>query len=795
MNIKDLKIGWRLLIKEPSYSAIVIAGLSLGIAACFLLLGLVRHQMSFDAHVPDNEKIFLLKEHWDSEGFYGWRGSSSYQSHRAIVDSGLPVLSTAIGHETVDMRVGETVHQINVALVAGEFAKVFSVTGVKGDLNAALVRPDALALTEQTAQKLFGNHDALGKTVLVLGKAYSVQAILPTPRVTSSIEYQALTGMQTRLLDDDRRQNRLENWGAVGFGVYVKTVGQVAPEQIVARVDSELEKSKLYREFIQPMMQQSGKKKIITHQMLPLREQNLDPDLAAGMTQDSRILSGLAIVALLILALAASNYVNLAQVRAIRRQREIALQKILGATAMRVTMQFLCESALVTLVAAVIGLGLAWLVLPLFSEFLGIDLAESFSLASVGVSLLLALILGLISGLVPAYSAFKVMPNVALGGRGDQESISGQKVRRVLTVLQMSAALALSASALAVSWQSYFLSNQSIGFDPKPLISLSLPAGTSLDQFNAFYAELKQVPNVVQVGVSTTQARSLENADAIDRKGYPSIHMKYQKVTVEFFSTLGILPKAGRSFDASSDTRDAKHGVVLNENAVKKLGFTSNEDAVGQFVQRGEQEFQIIGVVSNFRNTDPKKTDEAVIYFFNQAGSKFIVRTLVDTSKVQAAIEQLWARHFPDALLRMQTVNAEIEEENRAEKNMAWLLTMASILSLAIAAFGIYVLAAYSVQRRSKEIVLRKLYGANNGHILRFVGREFAILMGLACVIALPLAYRYIQVYLADYVVHAPIGVWTLVASSVIGILVAVLATLGNTLRAVSMSPLQILRG
>jgi len=143
----------------------------------------------------------------------------------------------------------------------------------------------------------------------------------------------------------------------------------------------------------------------------------------------------------------------------------------------------------------------------------------------------------------------------------------------------------------------------------------------------------------------------------------------------------------------------------------------------------------------------------------------------------------------------MQTVNAEIEEENRAEKNMAWLLTLASILSLAIAAFGIYVLAAYSVQRRSKEIVLRKLYGANNGHILRFVGREFAILMGLACLIALPLAYRYIQVYLADYVVHAPIGIWTLVASSVIGILVAVLATLGNTLRAVSMSPLQILRG
>ncbi len=794
MKIVDLKIGWRLLLKEPGYSTIIIFGLSLGVAACFLLLGLVRHQMNFDAHVPDNEKIFLLKEHWDSEGFYGWRGSSSYQSHRAIADSGLPVISTAIGHEMVDMRAGETVHQISVALVAGEFAKVFSIAGVKGDLNAALVRPDALALTEQTAQKLFGHQDALGKTVLVMGKAYSVQAILPTPKVTSSIEYQALTGMQTRLLDDDRRENRMENWGSIGFSVYVKTVGQVTSEQIIKRVDSELEKSKLYREFILPMMQQSGKKKIITHQMLPLREQNLDPDLAAGMTQDSRVLSGLVIVALLILVLAASNYVNLAQVRAIRRQREIALQKIMGATAIRVTMQFLCESALVTLVAAVLGLGLAWLVLPLFSEFLGIDLAESFSLASVAISLFFALILGLIAGLVPAYSAYQVMPSVALGGRGDQESSTGQKVRRVLTVLQMSVALALSASALAVSWQSYFLSSQSIGFDPKPLISLSLPSGTTLEQFNAFHAALKQVPNVTQVGVSTTSARSLENADAIDRKGYPSIHMKYQKVTIEFFTTLGISPKAGRSFDASMDTRDGKNGVMLNENGVKKLGFISNEDAIGQYVQRGEQEFQILGVVANLRNIDPKKSDEAVIYFFNQAGSKFIVRALGDTNKVQAAIEQLWTRHFPDGLLRIQTVNAEIEEENRAEKNMAWLLTMASILSLAIAAFGIYVLAAYSVQKRSKEIVLRKLYGADSLQILGFVGREFAWLMGISCFIALPLAYRFIQGYLADYVERAPIGVWTLVAASAIGIVVAVLATLGNTLKAVRMSTLQILR-
>lgn len=794
MRIKDFKVAWRLLIKEAGFSSVVIAGLSLGIAASFLLLGLVAHQMRFDSHVPENEKIFLLKERWDTQGLQGWQSTSSLSAQRSIVESGLPVLSTAIGHQNVDMRVGDAVHDIDVALVDEQFSPVFSINSISGDLTAAIKRPDTIALSAETAQTLYGTENPLGKTVRVAGKTYTISAILPTPLVTSSIQYQAVTGVHSTMVNDGIRQNWLDNWGSIGFNVYVKTLGQVQATEIISVVERAREKSQMYLKFILPLMQQTGKTQIISHQLIPLRKQNLDPDLAGGWMQNIRILQGLAIVALAILLLATTNYVNLSQVRALQRQREIAMHKVLGASAQRIIMQFMLESIAVCMLAASVGMGLAWLLLPNFSEFLGLKLDDMFSWASVLLCFVGAILLGALSGILPAYSALKVLPSAALMGRGDQEAVQGQRTRRILTVVQMSAALALSASALAVAWQSHFLTNQSIGYDPNPLITLHLNYNTNYEQVKALAADLEKLDTVTHVAMSNNAIRAVQNSDTLVRKGYPMVHTKILGVSLNFFAAHGIQALAGRVFDPNLDLPDAQNKMLANYSAALLLGFSSPEVAVGQFIQHGNQELQIIGVLPDLKNRDPKKTSDAVVYFPHSVGTSISLRSNGDKLALQDAITEVWMRHFPDTLLRMQTANAELATEHSTEKNMAWLLALASVMSLAIAAFGIYVLAAYSVQKRSKEIVLRKLYGAKKSQLLRFVGQEFLILIGLACVIALPLAHRYIQSYLSEYVEHAPIGGWTLLAATVIGILVAALATLTTTLKALRMTPLHMLR-
>jgi putative ABC transport system permease protein len=801
MKIRDFKIGWRVLVNEPSYSTIIILGLSLGIAACFLLLNLVRHQMSFDEHVPDHEKIFLLKQHWDTDANDGWYSYSSFSAHRTLQNSGLPLVSAAINVESYDLRVGEVVQKIKTAMVNEQFPEVFSLKATHGELAVALMRPDAVALTAKTAHSLFGTQDVLGKAIKINSKTLSIAAIVPTPRLTSSLQYEALTGVNTHILPDALRKNQQNSWYNQDFRVYFKTKSDVKSGDVAALLQNAMAKDKIYRDYLLPLMQQSGKKQIISHQLTPLSQQNLDPDLARGVTQDKGVLQGLTLLAFVILLLAASNYVNLAQVRTLQRQREIALHKILGASTQRVVAQFLSESILVCVIAAALGCVIAWLVLPAFSEFLGIDLNDSFSLVSVLTCLVFAILLGILSGLLPAYSALKVLPNAALQGRGDQESAQGQKLRRILSVAQMSAAIALLASALAVAWQSHFLANQNVGFDTRNLITMQLPGDTAKQRILAFASDLEKIPNVASVSMSNEPTRDSLSSTIATRAGFPAANLNFLEVTSNFFAVHGIRPLVGRLFNREQEKIDDKTGktasnaILLNISAVSRLGFANVDAALGQFIRTNYGLSQIVGVVPDLTNVDPKKRALAMMYSPSTHGNNLTIRTFAEYASVQARITLLWSRHFPDSVLQMQTASAEIQAEISAEKNMAYLLIMASAMSLTIASFGIYVLAAHSVQKRQKQIILRKLYGASHGHILRFVGREFAILMGLACVIALPLAYRYIQVYLADYVVHAPIGVWTLVASSVIGILVAVLATLGNTLRAVHMSPLQILRG
>jgi len=799
MILRDFRIGWRLLVKEPAYSAVVIMGLAVGFAACFLLLGYVVHSLSYDRHVPQREQIYRLMQKWNTPGASGnWNDSTSLPARDALVASGLPLLASAFIQRDIDVRTGSNVRSIRLTVVDPDFRKIFQPKALSGDLGAALSRPDGLALTRETAVQLFGSIDVVGKTVQVAGQPYLVAAVLEDQPSATTLPYAALAGIRTGIWKQEYRQLVTTNWGSSHGNVYVKLPPGAPVQPVLDAARRAMLASSFYQRQSPEQVAALNGRDMIEFRLGPLAEAYLDPLIKEQSSThgDSKTIFGLAAVGLLILLLAATNYVNLATVRTLRRQREIAMRKVLGASAGAVSRHFLAESVLVCLVATAIGLLLAWLLLPVFSDLVQRKLDDMFSLAAIGVSVLLGALVGLLAGAYPAWSAIKVRPSAALAGRGNSETVGGLRLRRILTVLQFATAMGLTSLTLAVTWQTHYASNLNPGFDPAPLLVVRTDDDIRSANVRAFEDALRRLPGVSGVAVTDSPVTVNFNSTALKRDGGDPIEISWSGVSPEFFQVLGLRPTAGRLYDPSRDKRDDSGKIVINEAGARRFGFASAADAVGKTVRMptGEEPMQVVGVAPDIRHRSAREAMQPTVYYLSERIGTFTVRTSQDQQAVQAAIEEMWPRYFPNDVLELERMAALFSQSYADDLRLAKLLAASSVIATAIAAFGIYVLAAYSVQRKAREIVLRKLYGAGSAAIGRLVAREFLALIGIGALVGLPVAFVALQRYLASFTEQAPVGVWTLGAALLVSLLVALGSTVRHGVSAIRIRPVQALR-
>jgi putative ABC transport system permease protein len=798
--MRDFRIGWRLLLKEPAYSSVVILGLTIGFAVCFLLLGLVRHSFSYDRHVPDGDKVYVLKQRWNVPGSDGsWYDSASLPARDGILAGGQPVMASTFITRKMDVRNGARVQTIGVTVVDPDFQKIFQPKVLGGDLRAALTRPDGLALTEETAVKVFGSRDVVGKTMEIAGKPYLVAALLADQPSATTTPYAALAGVKTAIWDAEYRQMVETNWGSSHGPVYIKVPNSVAPSTLADAVRRTFAASGFYKEQTPDQIAALGGKDMIDFKLGALHDAYLDPDIVAKSPThgDRKSVLGLAAVGLLILLLAATNYVNLATVRTLRRQREIAVRKVLGASASAVSRQFLAESVLVCLIATGFGLLLAWLLLPVFSDLVQRKLDMLFTPAALLASAVLGIVLGAAAGAYPTWSALHVRATSALSGRGNAETASGLWLRRVLTVLQFAAAMGLTGVTLAVAWQTSYASRLDPGFNPAPLLIVPTSADMRAANVSAFRGALARLPGVTGVALSDAPVTVNQNSTALQRDGGTPIEISYLMVSPDFFDVYGLKPAAGRLYSIDKDTPKDSGKLVINEEGARKLGFGSAQAAVGKFVRNPDgygPPRQVVGIAPDIRHRSARDPMQPTIYFLSERTGVFTVKVNGDMAPVQKAIEEMWPRFFPNDVLDMKRLDAMFAANYADDLRLAKLLAASSLIAIAIAAFGIYVLSAYSVQRRSREIVLRKLYGASAGAIGRLVAREFAVLLGAGALIGLPAAWLATERYLAAYTERAPIGLWTIGAALAVATVVAFGSTLRHTLSAVRVAPVLALR-
>ncbi|MBC3875693.1 ABC transporter permease [Undibacterium flavidum] len=790
MKIRDLKIAWRILLKQPAHSLIVFLGLSVSFCVCFLLLGYAKYSFEYDTHVPDAKRIFLVKHKLNVIGNPAWVDFSVVPLKESLGQSGIPHQLTFIDLKSRNVTTGADIkHEVLIASVDANFPDMFAVKALQGDLKLTLTKPDAMAISVKTAATLFGTKNAIGSRLQMDGKTYYVGAVIQDVPSNSTVGFDALKGSDA------------------GLGrAYVQVPSNIDIRIVEKYIQERADKSPFFENVVKrifPTYAQSlGNKRAVEIRLTSLADAYFDQDLGVlkyVVRGDRRIVLAFSAVSLLIVFLATTSFINLSVARTLRRQREIGVYKMLGVSRARVIAQFVTESLTLSLVATSLGLFLAWLILPLFSELMNRQLGDLFCLSNLGLSLVFSLLVGLLMSIYPTWLALGVNAQQALAGRGNSESVGGARLRRSLTILQFATAMAFGAVSLAIAWQTDYSTKTNLGFEPDNLLVLKLRKSIREPESSSFRDALLRLPQVRDVAVSLRPVGRDDVGSFGAFRGPKGNYVlpTYEGVSPNFFSVHGVRVLAGRGFDPKLDTPEKSKKIIFNLAAIKAFEFASSQAAIGQFVvdmNDDPEPLQIVGVVSDLRYRSAHDSEVPRSFIPSLWPYTLAIQTDGHLPEAMVNIANLWRQHFPNETFDIKTSTSLIAQNYEEDLRMSKLLIIAAILSLAIAAFGIYVLSAYSVQRRVQEIAIRKIYGAKTKSIALLLGKEFGFIMLGSALIGLPLGALAISHYLASFVEQAPIGGWTLLFALSVALLIALASSLRHALLAMRISPVVALR-
>jgi putative ABC transport system permease protein len=825
MKLQDFRVGLRILIKDPAYSLVALLGLGVALAVCVLLLGFARFSLEYDVHVPDADNVYVIKQRKNIELGTPWIDQAPVLLREEARK--LPGVTAASGYLTwfpINMMVNGQPRKLRSLAVLPGFAELMGLHAIKGDLDEALSRPDSFAISEATALRLFGTTDVLGLTAQLstvddgrpgnksVGIA-RIGAILRDPPANTTIPFEALHGLNLSLVPQWMAAEALTG----DFGFPGNLLIRVHPGASLAAITDSLQRAVDRAPRLQKvppeMKDRLAGRKVLDIKLSPLRDAYFDREVVADRLSrqvdrgDFTVVAGLVAIAFLVLALAAINYVNLATIRVIRRQREIAMRKVLGARTGRLARQFVAESLLVSLLATVIGLLLAWLALPIFTELMNRDLSSVLSPGNIAAAFALGLFLGLLTAIYPAWIAFDVRPARMLVGRPDSESVRSKRLRQALSVLQVAVAMGLASYTLAIFWQTRFAMDASPGFNPAPLLVFEQPdaiTGTTSANARNFLSALSQQSSVAGIAMTSDAVGRSRNqwSTQITREGGPSVTMDVKSVGNGFFEQYGIKPVAGRLFDSRLDRDRDALPIVINSIAARQLGFASPELAVGQsLLFRSTQPVpalitkRILGVAPEVRFYSLRDAPRALAYELCCAEAVVTVRASGSVADAERAVHTLWAQYFPNAVLEMSSAKSIYSSNYQDDARLARLLAVATVIAMIIAAAGSYVLAADAVQRRTSEIALRKLFGARRRDIGKLLAREISAVILLAAVVALPLAALAIGRYLAAYTERTPLAFWALGFALLASSVTAAFAGARQAWIAMTLKPAIALRG
>ncbi|MBG9377554.1 ABC transporter permease [Panacibacter sp. DH6] len=785
-------IAWRNLVKNKVYSFINILGLAAGMAVVILIGLWIWDEITFDKYHASHDRVAQVMTTYTDDHGKKSTGEATAMPLAPELRSkfggdfkNVSMTSWNFGHI---IAVGEKKISANGMWAEQPFPSMLSLKMEKGNINA-LDDPSSILINASTAVALFGNTDAIGKTVKIDNKLdFKVAGVFEDlPRNTTLREAKLFIPWKKYLETEEWLKNAQTQWNNHSFQTFVELAPNADVEKVTAKIkDASMKHKNAATEGVEELVLQ------------PMNNWHLYSEFKDGVAAGGRIqfVWLFAIIGIFVLLLACINFMNLSTARSEKRAKEVGIRKAVGSLRQQLVGQFLSESILVALCAFVLSIILVLLMMPLFNRMADKEMSLPWSTGVFWfIAIAFTVITGLIAGSYPAFFLSRFEPIKVLKGTFRVGRFASLP-RKVLVVIQFTFSIALIIGTIIVFKQIEFARNRPVGYNREGLLTISMTTPDLYGHYDAIRQDLLGtgvVTNMAESSSPTTGVWANQigfNWQGKDPATLPSFGTI--AVTEDFGKTIGWKLKEGRDF--SRDFSDSL-SIIINESAAKLINMKGG--VLNKIVQQDDANYTVVGIIQDMVMESPYTPIKPTIFFYSRNWVNVITVKIKPGAPLQTAlgkIETVFKKYNPGAPFDFKFTDQEYAEKFSDEQRIGNLATFFTVLAIFISCLGLFGLAAFVAEQRTKEIGVRKVLGASVFNLWQMLSKDFAWLVVISCFIAVPLAWYYLSGWLEQYEYKTDISWWVFVLACAGAMLVTIITVSFQSIRAALSNPVKSLR-
>lgn len=804
-----LKIAWRSLKKQPFFTFLNTFGLAIGIAGGLLISLYIHDELSYDKMFADGDRIHRI--HADIKfGGDARKFAVTPAPMAETVQNDFSEIELAMRFRTQgSMLLRKTgteanIKELGTTFVDSTFFKMFGLELLSGDIKTALMAPNTLVLTKTAAEKHFETIDAVGQTLILDNDdSYTVTGVIDDFPQNSFLRdhsvFIAMSGYE---------DSRVVNWGSNNYQTYIKLIPSANIKDIQQPLRGFLSKYVIpgVQQFMPGITEEQFKAagNHLIYSTMPMTDIHLNSDRVAEISGNNDIQSIyiLSFIAIFLLVLACVNFMNLSTAHSLKRAKEVGIRKTLGSNRGELIRQFLIESGLVSFASMLLAIILAIVLLPFFNDLADKDISMPYANPFFWLILVGAVILlGLFSGSYPAFFMSKFIPVKVLKG-GGSNSIGGGKVRNALVIFQFAISVFLIISTLVVYQQLDYIQNKDLGFSKDQVLIVN-DAFSLGDQADSFKEEVKKLSYVNNATLSSFFPTPSSRSDSTfapeegltDQEN--ALSMQRWGVDFDYVSTMDFEIIAGRDFDRNFKSDSTS--IIVNESAVSTIGI-SPEEALGKrytpdLSAENPSYYTIIGVVKDFHFSPFSSEIKSLSLHLSDRSYALAVKLESGNfTNALTGIEGIWNKVAPGQPFDYYFMEDSFNDTYQSEKRLGSIFFIFTGLSILIACLGLFGLAAFNAEKRTKEIGIRKVLGASISQISYRLSIDFLKLVGIAILVSLPLGWFAMNKWLEDFSYRIEIGIWVFVIAALLAVVISILTVSYQSIKAAIVNPVKSLR-
>lgn len=791
------KVAFRNLFRQKLFSLIIISGLAIGLAICMLIMLYVAHEHSYDRFGKNADRIFIPNAQIKMRGnIVNTMGNMSYASG-SIISQGQPTVEGYMRILAYFKPViasdpslpNKKLSEKNLVFADPGFFKFFSFKILSGDANSVLTNPYSVVISQEMAKKYFGNENPIGKTITLKTDSaftYQVTGIAENCPSNSSIQYNFVVPNSRFLAMKESKDYLGPN--KIGFGTFKLF--------LLLKHSTDTVTLKKGLDFLG---KQNKDFQDMTFSLKPLTDMHMN--FSDGDQSNTKYLQIFPLVAVLVLLLALVNYMSLSTAQATLRAKEIGIRKVSGASRKSIAAQFYVESGLYAILSFVLGYLICYLFKPVFLNILQLRIDDSFMYSSLVLTLLgiLLLVTVLAAGSYPSFVLSAFNPIVTLKGKMSKQA-GGVTVRKLFTTLQFAISVGLIICGIIIDRQLYYFRHADTGVNKENIVMI--PVGASFGKnYTTFNHDIKSLAGIVDVATSRYAMFTTYDAYEIEGKTKEqTVMLNALAVDSSFMSLVGLKWKYP-PLSASHLAGDNK--IVINELSIEKLHLSGNP--VGAFVKSGSQNLEIAGVVKNFNFGSMQYAIQPLglfivpdthPYWTTRDGCNLFAKIKPHTNlpTLLSSMESIYKKYDRDAPFNYTFMDDSFNRQYKAEDRLASIFSIFTVITILLAGMGLFGLAAFTIEQRTKEIGVRKILGASLSSISALLSKDFLKLVLLAIVIASPVAWYVMHDWLQNFAYRIDIQWWMFAFAGLLAVIIALITISYHAVKAAVANPVNSLR-